>query len=176
MSARFDNRCLSPSISHPPPVPPPPRFSDVQLNSLPTYRRALQSERLQQAIEKSCPMQMMTVQVGRVFLIIFLIKYLPHVVNPLSPPPPPPPSQISLLSKKPPFQGKEVNKTAALLSLSSLPSPLSFYSKTSFGGSGREIICSRVKSSDLYSVILGCITSNFLYLSFPLCILVLPVD
>ena len=48
-------------------------------------------------------------------------------------PPPPPPSQISLLSKKPPFQGKEVNKTAALLSLSSLPSPLSFYSKTSFG-------------------------------------------
>ena len=116
----------------PPPVPPPPRFSDVQLNSLPTYRRALLSERLEQAIEKSCPLQMMTVQVGRVFLIFFLIKYLPNIVNPL-PPPPPPPSEISLLSKKPPFRGNEVNKTAALLSLSSLPLPLSFYSKTSFG-------------------------------------------
>ena len=35
-----------------PPVPPvpPPRFPGVLLNSLPTYRRALLSERLEQAI------------------------------------------------------------------------------------------------------------------------------
>ena len=85
-----------------------------------------------------------------------------------------PPSQIRLLSKKPPFQGKEINNTAILLSSSPLPSPLSLFCKTSFGGSG--IICSRVRSSDLYSVILSCITSNFLYLCFPLCILILPVD
>ena len=37
-----------PSLS-PPLVPPPPRFPGVQLNSLPTYRRALLSERLEQA-------------------------------------------------------------------------------------------------------------------------------
>ena len=86
MSAWFDNRCLSPSISHPP-RSTPPRFSDVQLNSLPNYRRALLSERLEQAIEKSCPLQMMTVQVEGVFLN-FSIKYLPNIVNPLSPPPP----------------------------------------------------------------------------------------
>ena len=75
------------SRPRPPPRSTPPRFSDVQLNSLPTYRRALLSERLEQAIEKSCPLQMMTVQVGRVFLIFFSIKYLPYIVNPLSPPP-----------------------------------------------------------------------------------------
>ena len=34
-------------LSPPPPVPP--RFPGVQLNSLPTYRRALLSERLEQA-------------------------------------------------------------------------------------------------------------------------------
>ena len=33
----------------PPPVPRPPRFPGVQLNSLPTHRRALLSERLEQA-------------------------------------------------------------------------------------------------------------------------------
>ena len=82
-------------------------------------------------------------------------------------------ASINDLTRTPSFHIAVSNKTAALLILSSLPSPLSFYSKTSFGGSGREIICPRVKSSDLYSVILGCITSNFLYLNFPLCILVL---
>ena len=35
-----------------PPIPSPPRFSGAQLNSLPTYRRALLSERLEQAGEK----------------------------------------------------------------------------------------------------------------------------
>ena len=91
----------------------------------------------------------------------FFCKYLPTTVNLLSSPPPPP-SQIRLFSKKPPFQGKEISNTAILLSSSPLPSSF--------------VICSSVKSSDVYSVILGCITSNFLYLSFPLCILVLPVD
>ena len=85
-------------LSLPPPVPARPRFSDVQLNSLPTYRRALLSERLEQAIEKSCPLQMMTVRKGRVFLIFVYIE------NPLSPPPPP---NHHLLK----FRGKEVNKT-----------------------------------------------------------------
>ena len=40
------------SLSHPlpPPLfPQPPRFLGVELNSLPTYRRALLSERLEQA-------------------------------------------------------------------------------------------------------------------------------
>ena len=32
-------------------APPPPRFPGVQLNSLPTYRRALLSERLEQSIQ-----------------------------------------------------------------------------------------------------------------------------
>ena len=82
-----------------PGVPTPPRFSDVQLNSLPTYRRALLSERLEQAIEKSCPLQMMTVQVGRGFLI-FKIKYLPNTVKPISPPPPP---HSTTFSNKPPL-------------------------------------------------------------------------
>ena len=70
----FDVRLItdvSLPTSHPPPVQPLPRFSDLQLKSLPTYRRARLSERVEQAIEKSCPLQMMTVQVGRVFLIIF---------------------------------------------------------------------------------------------------------
>ena len=103
-------------------------------------------------LQWSCPLQMMTAQVGLIFT--FFCKYLPTI--------------------KPPFQGNEINNTAILLSSSPLPSPLLLFCKTSFGGSG--IICSRVRSSDLYSVILGCITSNFLYLCFPLCILVLPVD
>ena len=114
-------------LSLSPPRSPPSHFPGVQLNSLPTYRRALLSERLEQAIEKSCPLQMMTVRKGRVFLVFVYIE------NPLSPPPP---NHHPLK-----FRGKEVNKTAALLSLSSLPSPLSLYCKTLFGGSGREIIC-----------------------------------
>ena len=109
-------------------------------------------------LQWSCPLQMMTAQVGLMFT--FFCKYLPTTVNLLSTPLPPPPSQIRHLSKKPPFQGKEINNTAIVLSSSPLPSPLSLFCKTSFGGSG--IICSRVRSSDLYSVILGCITSNFL--------------
>ena len=37
------------SRSRPSPRSPPPRFPGVQLNSLPTHRRALLSERLEQA-------------------------------------------------------------------------------------------------------------------------------
>ena len=102
-------QCLQ-AFSRPRPHPPPsrstpPLFSDVQLNSPPTYRRALLSERLEQAIEKSCPLQMMTVQVGRVFLIFFSIKYFPYIVNPLSPPLPTAFSNTSPLCKAP-FSGK----------------------------------------------------------------------
>ena len=37
------------ALAPPPPVPPSPPFPGVQLNSLSTYRRALLSERLEQA-------------------------------------------------------------------------------------------------------------------------------
>ena len=37
------------SRARPPPPGPPPPFPGVQLNSLPTHRRALLSERLEQA-------------------------------------------------------------------------------------------------------------------------------
>ena len=37
-----------PSLSPPPRVPPPPHFPGVQFDSLPTDRRALLSERLEQ--------------------------------------------------------------------------------------------------------------------------------
>ena len=45
-------------------------------------------------LERSCPMQMMTVQLGRVFT--FFCKYLPTTVNPLLSPQPP-------FSNKPPL-------------------------------------------------------------------------
>ena len=95
-------------------------------------------------LQRSGPLQMMTAQVGLIFT--FFCTYLPTTVNILSSPPPPL-SQIRLLSKKPPFQGKEISNTAILLSTSPLPSSLSLFCKTSFVQALEVLICTQWSSA-----------------------------